>query len=92
MQVLRSAPPGRLTAGQEDMLRELADTVIFATDYDSELRDALASARALLLVLPGPLDAWTDAVALEIERCAPPRSLAPRLSEPLGALSSLWTR
>jgi hypothetical protein len=83
MQALRAAPPDRLSADQADMLRELADTLLFATRFDGEVRGALTSARVLLLALPGPLDSWTDELALAIATCAPLRDALPSMPEPL---------
>ena len=72
MHALRSAGPARLTLGEEQQLRELADTLLFAVEFDDEVRRALASARAVLVALPVDVqDAWVDDLASNLEDCGP---------------------
>jgi len=78
MRTLRSAPPSRLAAGEQDLLREMADTLLFAPRFDADVSQTLADVRALLLSLrSGPFDRWTDGLAEDLEACAPePRTAA----------------
>lgn len=78
MRALRSSPPSRLAAGEQDLLRELADTLLFARGFDADVSQTLADVRALLLSLrSGPFDRWVDGLAEELAACAPePRAVA----------------
>jgi hypothetical protein len=36
MRTLRASPPSRLTAGEQELLRELADSLLFAPRFDAD--------------------------------------------------------
>jgi hypothetical protein len=78
MRTLRASPPSRLTAGEQVLLRELADSLLFAPRFDTDVSQTLADVRALLLSLrSGPFDRWVDGLAEDLEACAPePRAVA----------------
>ena len=72
MRTLRSAPPSRLAAGEQELLRELADSLLFAPRFDADVSQTLADVRALLLSLrSGPFDRWVDGLAEDLAACAP---------------------
>jgi len=72
MRTLRDSPPSRLAAGERDLLREMADTLLFALRFDADVTQTLADVRALLLSLrSGPFDRWVDGLAEDLEACAP---------------------
>ena len=78
MRTLRSSPPSRLAAGELELLRELADSLLFARRFDSDVTRTLADVRALLRSLhSGPFDRWVDGLAEDLAACAPePRAVA----------------
>jgi hypothetical protein len=78
MHAVRTAPPSRLATGEQELVREMADNLLFAVHLDADVSQTLADANALLRSLrSGPFDRWIDGLAGDLEACAPePRAAA----------------
>jgi hypothetical protein len=72
MWTLDRAEPPRFTGESRQLLREAADTLIFATEYDRSVGNALALARAVLLTAhPAGYDPVIDQLADDLEDAGP---------------------
>lgn len=96
IRALRSSDRRDLAPAHQELLREAADTLLFAPRPDEETRLALARARAVLLAIRASrFDPWLDQLADDLEDCGPaPLSLTtiwPQRSQPSPVAGRSWS-